>query len=76
MIPLNSSLVLEEVWLENNIQMVPEMEMDRLKLFHGNKSYLDLYFFFQAADHLQDDLAVSDDSEDEKGDGDDDPMAF
>merc|ERR1719474_472922 len=29
----------------------------------------------QAADHLQDDLAVSDDSEDEKGDGDDDPMA-
>merc|ERR1719154_525239 len=30
----------------------------------------------QGGDHLQDDLAVSDDSEDEKADGDDDPMAF
>ena len=42
MIPLNSSLVWEEVWLENNIQMVLEMEMDRLKLFSSTKSYLDL----------------------------------
>ena len=32
--------------------------------------------YLQGGDHLQDDLAVSDDSEDEKADGEDDPMAF